>query len=283
MRLLFAIVLCVGSVLPSLAAAQPATRDVAVARRDFQAGIQAARAGEWDRARDHFARSYAINPRLSALFNLAGAQAHTGELVAAAESYREYLGRRDEATPGNIAEAERLLAELEAKIPTLRLRIDNLEDGDEVMLGDTTVNRLLLGEPMPLDPGEHRITIRRDSAELIGATVVATEGARLETALVAPQREAQPPPEAPPDVGPPPLEPAPLPELGVSDLPADAEPSSPSSPPREDDSGTVFEQWWFWTIVGVVVIGGAIGIYFAVPPTEAPPNRGFPGAPLEVR
>jgi hypothetical protein len=31
-----------------------------------------------------------------------------------------------------------------------------------------------------------------------------------------------------------------------------------------EDSPTVFERWWFWTIAGTVVTGAVIGTYFAV-------------------
>lgn len=267
--------------LPVSAAAQPEAepdaRDVSVARQEFRSGVQAARAGEWATARDHFARSYAINPRASALFNLAGAQVQTGQLVEAAESYREYLGRRSEATAANIAESERVLAELESRIPTITLRIDALAPGDEVLLDEAVLNQLLLGQPMPLNPGEHRLVVRRDGDAIASETIAATEGARLETSVVAPPPAAPPEPEPLPAVTTPePTEPAVAPSLAASS-------DAPSSASVSDESGSVLEQWWLWTIVGVVVVGAAIGVYFAIPPSEPPPNRGFPDGPVEVR
>jgi hypothetical protein len=276
--------LSVALALPATAVAQPEAdpdaRDVSVARTEFRAGVQAARAGDWGAARDHFARSYAINPRASALFNLAGAQLQTGQLVEAAESYREYLGRRTEATAANIAESERVLAELESRIPTVTLRVDDLADGDEVLLDDAVLNPLLLGQPMPLNPGEHRVAVRRAGDVIASETLRATEGARLEASLVAP---------APP--APRPAEPEPLPavtspepaETAVSPHVAASSSGSSRGAEGETDSGSVLEQWWLWTIVGVVVVGAVVGIYFAIPPSEAPPNRGFPDGPVEVR
>ena len=276
------IALSVALMLPVTAVAQPEpeARDVSVARREFRSGVQAARAGSWGEARDHFARSYAINPRVSALFNLAGAQLQTGQLVEAAESYREYLGRRNEATAANLAESERVVAELEARIPTATLRVDALLEGDEVLVDDAVLNPLLLGQAMPINPGEHRVVVRRDGAVIASETLRATEGARLEVSLVAPPPPAPTPaePEPLPAVtAPEPTEPAESPHLAASSSP----PSSTAD--GETDSGSVLEQWWLWAIVGVVVVGAVIGIYFAIPPSEAPPNRGFPDGPLEVR
>jgi hypothetical protein len=266
--------------LPAAAQAQVDARDVAVARREFQAGLQPARNGEWESARDHFARSYEINPRISALFNLAGAQAQTGDLVEAAESYREYLGRRSEASASNVAEAERLLADLEARTPTLELRIDDLRGEDEVLLDGSALNRLLLGQPMPLSPGEHRVSVVRGGAEIASETLAAAEGARLAVTLAAPPLEPIAEPDVPELDPPPPAIPAPAPTPAT-----DLSPSAAATTlPPEDTSGSVIERWWFWTIVGVVIVGAVvIGVVFATRGGTPPDSRGFQmTAPVEV-
>jgi len=56
--------------------------------------------------------------------------------------------------------------------------------------------------------------------------------------------------------------------------PGDSGALSPSGPDRVDeDDGGILSQWWFWTIVGVVVVGGiAIGVGAAASGgTEEPP------------
>jgi hypothetical protein len=45
-----------------------------------------------------------------------------------------------------------------------------------------------------------------------------------------------------------------------------------------DDETPVYEQWWLWTIVGAVVVGGVVvGVYFGTKPGEAPPPYGKDG------
>lgn len=253
----------------SPAAAQDA-RDVTVARSEFEAGIGAARAGDWGAARGHFARSYALNPRPSALFNLAGAQAQTGALVAAAESYREYLAHRDERNADRVTEAEGALADLEARIATVTVTLDGLAPGDEVRLDGAPIRSLLLDHAIPLDPGAHRFAVTRDGAEVAAASVDAREGARLTLTI---------------DVPPPP---APTPAEVVSDAPSEPEPPTrpPVAPAPTDDGGEdVLGSWWLWTIVaGVLTLGGAIAIGVAVTtPGDPPPSVGFAfGTPVRV-
>ncbi len=246
---------------PALAQDTPEARDVTVARQEFRAGIAAAQAGRWEEAREHFARSYALNPRRSALFNLAGAQARTGQLVAAAESYREYLGEDEERAE----EARALLGELEARVPTLRLRV-TLADDDALTLDGEPLRRLLLASPIPVDPGAHRVAVTRGEAEVAAQSFEAVEGAAVEVALDVP-----PPPEpaAIPEVTLPPEQPrrsAPAAAVAVED------------PAEVDGEGgdDVLGAWWLWTIVGVVVAGAVVaGVAIALTPGPAPQSDGF--------
>jgi len=59
-----------------------------------------------------------------------------------------------------------------------------------------------------------------------------------------------------------------------------ATPPTPTPAPAPAPAETpIWEQWWLWTIIGAVVIGGAIGIAVAVstPPSTASPSPGDVG------
>ncbi|MCA9605246.1 MAG: tetratricopeptide repeat protein [Myxococcales bacterium] len=235
--------------------------EAAVAREAFQQGIAAARAGDWPAARAHFERSYALRPRASALFNLAGAQVQTGALVQAAESYREYLGRGDDPSAERAAEAAAALARLEARIPTVRVTATGLEPNDELRLDGDAIDRRLLEGPIPVDPGARRFEVVRDGHVVASEQVDAAEGAHLEVTLDVP-------PPAPPDlqVTEPPPDPAPV------ILP----PVTPDPDPP-DEGEDVLGSWWLWTLVGAVVLGGlAAGLAVAFTTPGAPPDsHGF--------
>ncbi len=262
--------------MPTPAAAQPNAADVTVARQAFQEGVRAARAGDWETARERFAHSYALNARPSALLNLAGAQAQTGHLVDSAESYREYLGVIEEGHRSRAA-AEAKLAEIEPRIPTLTLRLTGVVEGDVVTLDGEALNPALLEGPIPVDPGSRRVAVVRDESEVAEASATLAEGQALELSLDAPLIPEEPIPSEEPTLAEPTLpEPSPT--------PAETQPPlSPAPQADEEASGSILGQWWFWTIVGVAAVALlAVGIYFAVPPAQPPPNRAFPGGPLEI-
>ncbi|MGE0784081.1 MAG: tol-pal system YbgF family protein [Sandaracinaceae bacterium] len=255
---------------PSLARAQPASdAEATVARQEFSLGIEAARTGDWGAARAHFERSYVLSPRPSALFNLAGAQARTGALVAAAESYREYIARRSEPGVEGVDEAEASLGELEGRIPLVRVRAA-LTEGDEVTLDDHALAPALLASPIPVDPGRHRIAVSRGGEEIATSSFDAAEGVHMEVPL---------------DV------PAPAVDLDVRDpvdgeshdiLRGDAVRRDPLTDPVTDPiveapaGENLLEAWWLWTIIGVVVVGAAVGIGLAVGlPGQPPESDGF--------
>jgi hypothetical protein len=157
----------------------------AEARTEFEAGMTAARAGEWPTAHDHFARAFEIAPIPGVLMNLAGAQRQTGRLVASAASYRRWLA---EVTSGRDARhrptVEQALAEVEGAIPQLTIVATGLADGDHVQVDGAT--RVSIAEPIPLDPGAHYVAITRAGRTLVEEQVDLEEGERETIEIAAP-------------------------------------------------------------------------------------------------
>ena len=87
-----------------------------------QQGVTAAQQGNWELARDNFARSYQLEPRALTLFNLAVAQSHLGQLLAARASYQQFLASASNEAPKWSKLAADALAQLGKDIPKLHVR-----------------------------------------------------------------------------------------------------------------------------------------------------------------
>ncbi len=226
--------------------------EVAAARDAFRAGLAHAQAGRWPEAREAFERSHRLAPRAITLLNLAGAQAQTGALVLAAETYRRFLRDGGPTAERHRRAAEAALGALDARIPTVRFAVEGLRDGDVVLLDGAPIASAILEGPARLDPGDHVLEVRR-AGELVGRRELALdEGAetRVDLHLAEPARAA---PEAA-------LVPDPVP------VPA---PGGPA----------LHEEPLFWIVlVGALVLGGVgvgLGIHLSLGPisSSAPGER----------
>lgn len=250
--------------IPAGAAAQePSAADVALARRQFEEGMAAARASRWDAAREAFERSYTLVRRPRILANLATAQAQTGRLVEAAESYRQFLREvssgPDAATrPG----VQHELAALEPRIPEVRITIEGLRPQDRVTLDGAEVSRAALGVPVPINPGSHRLVVTRGSAELESEPFSVAESEHRELNLELPVRAPLPAPgrDVPRVREPDRLEPEPEPEDEVG---------------ASDEGGGVLSSPIFWVVVGLVVAGGVTGGVLIATGESDPPAGNF--------
>lgn len=133
------------------------------ARAQFERGLAEARSGQWASALEAFERCYRLAPtRLSALFNLAGAQMRTGKLLHAHANYHRLANRKDAALgPAHHRAVERQLRAIEERIPRLRVQIDGLRPDDCVLLDRTRLYPNELGTELWVDPGEHVLAVYR--------------------------------------------------------------------------------------------------------------------------
>lgn len=199
-RLCLAAVLAWLACAPAPAAAQSAN-ETALARRFFRAGIQAARSRSWDEAREAFQRSYDLSPRPVTLLNLAAAQAESGRLVEASESYRRFL---HDVTQGRHSRAaEQALAGLEPRIPHLDITIAGLTDDHVIRLDGDELSHAALGSALPVDPGRHELMVVAPDGDATHETVSVGEGDRASVRLRAPmvRLPVAPPPNDDDDEG----------------------------------------------------------------------------------
>lgn len=231
------------------------------ARRLLDEGLRAAQEARWEDARAAFARSYARVRRPITLLNLAGAEAQSGRLLDSAASYRRFL---EIATEGRAAvhraEAEAALAEVVARTPTLRARLDGLRPGDRLRLDGRPAQPDALAAGVAVDPGRHELVVERDGHGPRGATLEVAE--RERAAAVLDLRPASWPPLA--GDGPP-------------TPPPRARSRSRRGPREAEGSRSAWSSPWLWTGVGAVVLGGVVlGIVLGAGDAREPTRGDIP-------
>jgi hypothetical protein len=258
--------------------AQPdgdAAEQSAAARALFTQGVEHADRQQWNDAADRFRRAMAMRPSPVIAYNLAQTLVHINRLVEATEHLRFVL-RSQDANRSVRAGARRMLDSLQPRLATLTIRVSGHVEGAEFRLDGEEVSSAVLAVPMPADPGRRRITAHRGGAEVASMEVALAEGASGEATLEVPA---------------PPVVPTPVETANGNGEDPDRDPVLPD-PDRipdgrdrgEDEGGSVFGRWWFWTIVVVAVAGGVTaGILLSRPDAAEPVQGTFDPGVLEVR
>lgn len=160
------------------ARAQPAESTSAaklpLARHLYDEGVDAVGKGRLSIAYDRFKASYELAPRVLTLYNLAAAQAQTGRLIEAAESYRRFLGETaDGRYPELRTVATSQLELLDKQIAQVILDVTNIEPGDVVAIDELEFPHVALHESIPMNPGPHIVRVQR------GGKLIATRSLAL--------------------------------------------------------------------------------------------------------
>jgi len=155
-----------------LAAPEPTPSELSVARRLFDEGRAAEDASRWSEAAEKFRRATTIKDTPGLRFHLARCHEEQGALVEALVEY----DRARELIDGGVraADVEKLLAEarerVRAKVAQLTLQLPSDVQQVSVELDGKALSASVLGVPMPINPGKHRL-----SAVAAGRTRFATE------------------------------------------------------------------------------------------------------------
>jgi hypothetical protein len=163
--------------------AKGAARELAnEAKSDFDAG-------KFEEAGLKFQRAYEIAKVPTLAVWAARALVKRGKMVAASELYRQAaLLAPNDLWVGNTqqqaqADAERELAELQPRIPKLRIRVEGAAANDvELTVDGAWISSALVGIDLPSDPGKRHVVGKRGT-EVVEQTVDLANGERKETAL----------------------------------------------------------------------------------------------------
>lgn len=216
-----------------VAHAQTSSSDVRLANDLYKSGHEKVKAGDWQGAREAFARAYALYPQPVILVNLAGAEVQTGRLVQATEHYRQFLKNTSGLDPNEVEIARKSMATVEARLAHLKVTVANTRASDIIELDGHPLPTAALDVDYPVDPGKHVARVMRNGAEETRSEVTLAEAESRQIRLVA------------------------------KAITAELAPFTPATQAGADDKrskGSIFSSPWFWIASGVVVIGAATAI-----------------------
>jgi hypothetical protein len=174
-RALRALVICASLTCPLPTDAQP--REQTDARQLFLEGIGHARASQWPLAMAAFEAAFALAPKPSVLFNLAGAQLRCGKMLASSANYRRFVASADPSiTAVHRRAAQQQVERIEQRVPRLRVLIEGLKDGDRILLDQARLYPDELGHDMWIDPGVHTVRVDRPRGDQEARTIAVSEG-----------------------------------------------------------------------------------------------------------
>lgn len=237
--LLFGVVVLLSLTAPSRAFAEPTQAEVRQARELYDAGVRAARRDDWASAESDFGQAATLYPTPLVLGSLAGAQARRGHVVRAVETYRRALAAPGDLSPEEIEAFKAAAAASAARIAHVRIVLSAPRSNDSIVLDDETVTAAgRSSEPIAVDPGPHVARLLRGGFESARVTFTLADGERRDVTL--------------------------------SPAVAPAPPPGPAAEP----SKSIFSSPWFWTGVGVVVVGGTAAIVCAAGACRSDPYSG---------
>lgn len=219
-------------------AASASSEDMDRARVLFHQGVELTGSQSYSEAAASFREALALHPAPAIAYNLAAALVELGELVEAGELLDGVL--EDDTTPDSVrVHADELKATLDGRYARLTVFVTGYRGSATVHVDEREIDETEFGTPLRLNAGAHTVTARR------GDTVLQTEERTIaegQTAQVS-------------------LDPATW-ALIESDV-TDGDDAATGAP--------IYEKWWFWTAIGVVVVGAVvIGVAAGSGGTEDP-------------
>jgi FimV-like protein len=226
--------------LPIAAQAQT-TGELEAARRAFQEGVRLSSQERWQDAAERFRYAMSIRPAPAVKYNLAFCLAESGDVAEAAELLRSVL---EDPSFAQAEEARQLLQSVEPRIARISVTVRGDPPRASVTLDGSPLERERLGTPIEVDPGPHVVDLRRRGEVVASGRISLSEGETRDIELVDPLHESETVEEVP-----------------IEETHSDGDPA-------------VYETWWFWTLLGAVVVGGVVAVGFLATPGEPDPVNG---------
>ena len=207
-----------------VALAQVSDAERAAARQLFKEGDDLQRAGKFADALDKFQRAQQVFSAPTNMLRIAECEAALGRLVEAAESYRALVrtplpAGSPPAFQAAVGQAKGELSQVEPRVPRLLIQMDPPSaPSPQLQVDGQAVPAALIGEPFPLDPGQHRVLVTASGYAGGEQTIVLKEHETKTLAVVlrpitgvtyAPGTTAAAAPSSSPPPPPPPPPPAP--------------------------------------------------------------------------
>ncbi|MBT8493552.1 MAG: PEGA domain-containing protein [Deltaproteobacteria bacterium] len=165
-------------------------------------------AEQYREALNAYKKAYEVYPQPQIYFAIGNAEEKLGRFVDAHSHYRRLIEEADDPS-------DKLRAAVEARIDSVLQNLTVVTftakpDGSTIFLDEQEIGSAPLSEPLILEPGPHRISVRKEGHTPGADQFVAKAGTKLERKVVLkkiPKVEDAPPPPPPPppkELGPPP-------------------------------------------------------------------------------
>lgn len=161
--------------VPSVASAQDAEA-LGEARAKFQRGIELEQAGNYSGALKLFREVGQVKMTPQVRYHIATSEEGLGQLVAALGGYELALAQSEGMHPAFIADVEKAIEELHAKIPKLVIERGEGAEAATIQLDGVTLGTKSLGTEIPRDPGPHTVSAKAPGYEDFSETVTVAEG-----------------------------------------------------------------------------------------------------------
>lgn len=149
------------------------------ARDLFRRGQRSYQAGDYEAAIADWRAAFELDPRPLILFNLSQAHERLGQPVEAAQALERYLERSEPDDPHQ-SDARARLAALRERLGRTGIRIVGAPDGSTILVDDREWGVTPRPDPIPVEPGAHRVILRQAGYEPFEANVIVPPGQVLE-------------------------------------------------------------------------------------------------------
>ncbi|WP_437969552.1 PEGA domain-containing protein [Sorangium sp. So ce260] len=166
------------------------------ARKLYMEGVAASEKGRWADAYASFVAAWALQKHYTIAGGMGTCELMLQRYVDAAKHLAIYVREIEKdatATADERAAALKTYAQARAKVGAVKLRVD--VEGAEVTVGQEVVGTAPLLDPVFLEPGAHRITVRRPGYEAADVTVELKEGQEIERSVELKSARASEPPQ----------------------------------------------------------------------------------------
>jgi hypothetical protein len=196
--LVISVVAAVIQLAAPAASAEPTPSELVLARRLFAEASALEERGNWAADSVKLRESLAIKETPGLRYHLAHCEEQSGQLVAASLEYaRASELIRAGAQAPDVAQLLALADQrLVTQIPKLSLDVPADVQGVSVEIDGHPISPAVLGNPIPLDPGTHRVVARAPNRGDFNERVELALGQTHTLVLVFPQRGPAPPPVA---------------------------------------------------------------------------------------
>jgi hypothetical protein len=247
---------CLGIVLVAAwglaAAPRPALADErSDAAQLVREGVALMQEGRNMAALERFDQAYARLPSPKILFNVGLAQKKLGRSAEAHRTFSKVLREAGADMPPQLLEnAREQLKELEPLVSRLRVTVN--QAGAQIEIDGQAIGASPLPDAVVVAPGPHVLVVSKEGFGRQQQTV------KLETAetqavtvtLLAGGGGTGPAVGSPPGGKP----------GGATAIPAGAIATpTPTAEPAQPKRTPIYKRWWFWTAIGVAVVGGTVG------------------------